>query len=380
MRDVASTRAVSRRFEGARREGALYCLLVSITRGGTITLRVVKSILEHADAADFEFLIRVMRSPLHLRATEALYARLEHYRSDPSAANQEALAAVLEHEIRYAGSADLAFAARALSGHEAGTSADEIIHDVAKRLKVKVPAIGPIEAKLEALAEGVMAKELFKLSAEEQRELLRSQGLGPKVTNEAILRIQKHGPVAIVPLLLVVLGREAVEQLVIRLVTRAIGGLIGREAARHLIANLAARFPWWSQWVGPAVWGATGIWAVLDVQGPAYRKTIPAVLYLSLIALRTSGERKKKRKKSTKSAAPEPAAVAEAPAAEVPEAPTVAERQDPPESVGDATRSSHPPSEPSSSATEVSEPDGARKRTRASTEASDSEAPEPSEE
>jgi uncharacterized protein YaaW (UPF0174 family) len=267
----------------------------------------VKSILEHAEPADFEFLVKVMRSPLHLGTTEAIYERLERYRQDPSARNQLDLIAVLESEIRYAGSADLAYAARLISGRSAGVTIDVIVHDVAKRLKVKVPAIGPVDAKLESLAEGVMAKELFKLSPEEQRELIRSQGLGPKATNEAVLRIQRHGPVAIVPVLLVVLGREAVEQLIIRLVTRAIGGLIGREAARQLIANLAVRFPWWTQWVGPVVWGATGAWAVLDIQGPAYRKTIPAVLYVSLIALRTSGARKKARKHKVKDSGDTPA-------------------------------------------------------------------------
>ena len=252
----------------------------------------MKNILEHADREDFEFLARVLSSPVHLRATEKMFDILVRYREEPSDAKKEELVEVIERRIRYSGSADLAYAARWALRREPGVSTDQIIHDVAKRLKVAVPPIGPLEAKLEQLAEGVMARELFKMSAEEQRDLIRKQGLDPKATREALFRLRKHGPVFVV--------REAIEDLVTGLVTKAIGRLVGREAARHLITNLAGRFPWWTRGLGPAVWGVTGLWAVLDVQGPAYRRTIPAMLYISLIAVRGSHGKKHKHKKKGK--------------------------------------------------------------------------------
>ena len=62
------------------------------------------------------------------------------------------------------------------------------------------------------------------------------------------------------------------------------------EIAEELFKNLAARFPWWAEWLGPIVWGLSLGWLAIDLQGSANRKTIPVLLYLGIVGLRDGPE------------------------------------------------------------------------------------------
>jgi uncharacterized protein YaaW (UPF0174 family) len=64
---------------------------------------------------------------------------------------------------------------------------------------------------------------------------------------------------------------------------------IGKEAAKHLLAELVKRNPWLTTlgpFVGPLLSGGAVAWLAYDIQSPAFRKTEPICMYLGLVALR----------------------------------------------------------------------------------------------
>ncbi len=77
-----------------------------------------------------------------------------------------------------------------------------------------------------------------------------------------------------------------VEGIIKNVIFGTITRLLGRQLSARLFEMVAARFPWWVRWVGPASWAVSIGWTVLDLQGPAMRKTIPMVLYLGLCSIR----------------------------------------------------------------------------------------------
>lgn len=53
-----------------------------------------------------------------------------------------------------------------------------------------------------------------------------------------------------------------------------------------MLKQIMIRFPWLAQFLGPIAWAASLGWLAIDLCGPAFRKTIPIMLTLGLVALR----------------------------------------------------------------------------------------------
>jgi hypothetical protein len=246
----------------------------------------MRTLLEGAGLADFEFIAGHLDSNLNFADDLRLKLTLDAYRRRRSEKHKRALIALIEREYRYAGSADLAYFFRRASGRAPGVSVDEIIADVARKLDVKVRLIGSVRDKLERLATAVVERGILKLSGAEQRALFLAHGTGLELAKELRRRLKRHGPIAVLPILLSALGPEASQKIVTGLAIRQIGWIMGRDAGRLLVDRLATRFPWWAEWVGPIAWSVSGALLTIDIQGPAYRKTIPVTLYMGLIALR----------------------------------------------------------------------------------------------
>jgi uncharacterized protein YaaW (UPF0174 family) len=216
---------------------------------------------------------------------------LDSYRNTPDTSNKERLARIVEREIRYVGSADAAYAFRKIFKDEepAGVGFKEIIDDVSRKLKVKQRPLGNIEAKLERLVKSAAEKTFLSMSPDQQRKLFEESGLGREQQNEFFARL-KDNKAALLPLLMSMLGPEVTAKLVQGLAIVTIAQFIGKEAAQKFIEQLAAKFPWWAEWLGPIVWGISLSWLALDLQGAAYRKTIPIMLYLGIVGLRDGPE------------------------------------------------------------------------------------------
>jgi uncharacterized protein YaaW (UPF0174 family) len=243
-------------------------------------------ILQSAEDVDLEFIVGVLKSPVGLSADRVMDQALEDYQSTRSAEARLDLAELLEREIRYAGSSDLAYLFRWIWSDDAGVRPDELLEDVAGKLNVRIRTIGTFEAKLQRLVRAVVEKELLKMTPEQQQDLIARQDLGVSKTHEFVKHLKQKGPLGGLPLLLNLAGREAAEQIATALVVRVIAIAVGRHTAAQLIKSLAARFPWWAEWIGPAAWAFTSAWVAVDLLGPAFRKTIPVVLYLGLVTLR----------------------------------------------------------------------------------------------
>jgi len=250
----------------------------------------VQKLLSRATLEDYQLIVQLLLSKVGFVDNLALRRALSTYRRDPTPEHQKVLTRRIEHELRYVASADLAYLGRWVWSGRGGISTDRIVADVARRLDVKIRPLGSLEAKLRRLVKAVAERQFLNLSANKQRKLLAQSQVSFDLREEVLRHIKRQGPVAILPFMLKALGKEAVDHLVMDLTARIIAIFIGKAAARQLTKTLATRFPWWAEWMGPVSWAAAGISVSLDLQAPAYRKTIPILLYLGLIALREGSD------------------------------------------------------------------------------------------
>lgn len=258
---------------------------------GSIVGYEATELLLKCDADDFAMLVSQIDSYISFTSDTELKRLLVNYTGNPSTENKIILAKAVEREIRYVGSADFAYALRKIFKKEepAGVSMREIIDDVSVKMKVKQRPLGSIESRLERLVRLVAEKTFLSMTPEQQRTLFKESGIGREQQNEFFSRI-KHNKTTLLPLLMSVLGPEITAKLVQGLAIATISQFIEREAAKKLIEQLAKKFPWWNNWLGPIVWTLSLSWLALDLQGAANRKTIPIMLYLGIVGLRDGPE------------------------------------------------------------------------------------------
>lgn len=251
----------------------------------------ITKLLLKCNTADFSLLIEQIDSYVNFSSDGELKKLLKIYENDQLDSSKIDLSKLLEREIRYIGSSDIAYAFRKLSSNEApaGVSFDEIISDVSSKLKIKQKPIGSAESKVERIVKFTVEKLFFSMKPEEQRELFTKAGVGKGQQDEFFEKI-KNNKTHFLPLLLSILGPETTLIIVQGLAISALAALIGRKAAEELIKKLITRFPLWAEWLGPIVWGLSLSWLALDLQGAAYRKTIPILIYLGIVALRDGPE------------------------------------------------------------------------------------------
>lgn len=248
-------------------------------------------LLMKANSADFALLINRIDSYVNFSDDKGLKGTLAQYERDGLDSTKEQLVKMLEREIRYVGSADIAFAFRKMTSESevAGVSFNEIVDDVSRKLKVKQRLVGTPEAKVERIVKYTVEKTFFAMTEEQQRELFTKAGV-ERAQQDELLKKFTGNKLNFLPLLLSVLGPEITMVIIQGLAISALAAFIGRKAAEELIKNLIGRFPWWAEWLGPIVWGLSLGWLAVDLQGAAFRKTIPIILYLGIVGLRDGPE------------------------------------------------------------------------------------------
>lgn len=251
----------------------------------------MSGLLMKCDVPDFSLLVGHIDSYVNMSSDAELKRLLSSYEESKSDSSKEELVRLLEREIRYLGSADIAYAWRKLTSDEepAGVSIYEIIDDVSKKQKVKQKLVGGVEAKIERIVKVVVERTFFAMTPEEQRELLTKRGIRSD-QQEALMERLKNNKTLLLPILLSILGRETTQKLVVGLATTAVAAILGRKAAEELIKRIVEKFPLWAEWLGPIVWGISLSWLAIDLQGAAYRKTIPIIIYLGIVGLRDGPE------------------------------------------------------------------------------------------
>ena len=128
---------------------------------------------------------------------------------------------------------------------------------------------------------------LQKLSPEELVKKFQEYGIGME-QRDLILEFfkeKRRATTLILPVLYKILGRKIVFQLIEGIVLHLVARIVGREAARVILKEIAKRNPWVNI-LGPILWALTAIDLILTIQGPAYRKTFPVCLYLGVVVIR----------------------------------------------------------------------------------------------
>lgn len=197
----------------------------------------------------------------------------------------------LEREIRYLGSNDFAYMSRKLRGHEpAGISVHEMIDDLCKLLKFEIDKKQPLEARLEIFAQKMVDKQFDKLPDDKKREIINEMNFDEHHRKEILDKIINKKEMllpVIMPMLTGTMGAEVMQGLIISM----IAPFIGREAAKQLLVQISTKIPVFGAILGPLLMvGGTG-WLLVDMTGPASRKTIPLILYLGVLSFR-NGESK----------------------------------------------------------------------------------------
>ena len=156
-----------------------------------------------------------------------------------------------------------------------GVSYGEVVFDVAKKLKV--PSAN--ENNSPETNENLIIAKLFedtldKMSDDEKRELFNVLGL-----TGADIPFSSAGTL-ITQVLLKKFGGFAIYRtsvIVANLVSRSILGSSLSFAANATLTRAIGTF------LGPIGWIASGLWLAVDLSGPAYRKTIPAIVHIAML-------------------------------------------------------------------------------------------------
>lgn len=156
-----------------------------------------------------------------------------------------------------------------------GVSYEEIVVDVGEKLKVKaVNANKSVAENEEAILMKLFEDALAKMSDDEKRALFQSMGI-----KEYDIPLAATGTF-IVQQLLRHYGGFAVYRvslIVANMVSRALLGSGLSFAANATLTRTIGTM------LGPIGWIATGLWLAVDIAGPAFRKTVPAVIHIAML-------------------------------------------------------------------------------------------------
>lgn len=251
----------------------------------------MKAIIGKCTREDFHYLSEVLESYLSFtndkRRRELLAA------SDDDVYSRRQLVELMDKQIKYYGSSDIAYLKRAIFSDDGGVESNEIVEDVCKKLKVNIKLGGSTESRLERLVNAAVEKELLSKSPSELSSAFKNMGVADVDRNLILEHLKSNGKVAVLPVLVEVLGPKITLGIIETIIITLIAQIVGREAAKQLVKELMKRNPWINA-LGPALWVLSSAWLAFDLQGPAYRKTVPICLYLGIVALRDGEEDSKK--------------------------------------------------------------------------------------
>ncbi|HNH53120.1 MAG TPA: ubiquinol-cytochrome C chaperone family protein [Nitrosomonas sp.] len=156
-----------------------------------------------------------------------------------------------------------------------GVEYSEVVLDVAQKIgATDASESHSVETNEDFILRKLFADALDKMSDEEKRLLFASMGI-----KEGAIPFGSAG-VIIVQFILKQFGGFATYRMsliVANMVARAILGHGLSFATNAVITRTIGTM------LGPIGWFATGLWLVIDLAGPAYRKTVPAVVHIAML-------------------------------------------------------------------------------------------------
>lgn len=196
----------------------------------------MEKILAKCEYADLEYLSGVLDSYVSFTDDAARNELLQKSHHASSAKTE--LCALMDKQIRYYGSSDVAYAVRSVfsSSSDGGISSLELIEDVCKKLKINLKHGGSIEGRLERLVSAVVEKELLSKTPTELAEAFKKMGIGNAEADLIKEHLAKNGKVAILPVIIQILGPKVALGLIETIIISLIAQIVGREAAKALPA------------------------------------------------------------------------------------------------------------------------------------------------
>ncbi|HCG7482107.1 TPA: DUF3944 domain-containing protein [Vibrio parahaemolyticus] len=154
-----------------------------------------------------------------------------------------------------------------------GVEYKEVLIDVCDKMKVNYNKYSSVDKIESNLLMKILTDALEEMSAEELKELAQSTGVKNTsgITSEAMVGIFQAVFRA---------GGFKSYQLTVIIVNAVLKALIGRGLS---FAGGAALTRTMAILTGPIGWAITGVWTAVDIAGPAYRVTIPAVIQISAL-------------------------------------------------------------------------------------------------
>ncbi|MCF3099649.1 hypothetical protein EHZ86_20960 [Aeromonas australiensis] len=195
----------------------------------------MEKILAKCEYADLEYLSGVLDSYVSFTDDAARNELLQKSHHASSAKTE--LCALMDKQIRYYGSSDVAYAVRSVfsSSSDGGISSLELIEDVCKKLKINLKHGGSIEGRLERLVSAVVEKELLSKTPTELAEAFKKMGIGNAEADLIKEHLAKNGKVAILPVIIQILGPKVALGLIETIIISLIAQIVGREAAKALV-------------------------------------------------------------------------------------------------------------------------------------------------
>ena len=208
------------------------------------------------------------------KSTEDIEPLLKYLKYKVEAGDLKSMEAAREIAdcLRKTGSNDFATLFR---GGE-GVDYAEIVIDVGEKLGIKGLSMrSEVEVNEGKIFEKMFADALDLMSLEERRTLFKAMN----VYEPDWILVGKSGVVTVQHLVSHFGGFATyrLSLIVANIVSRAILGSGLSFAANAALTRVIGTL------LGPAGWIATGAWLAADLAGPAYRKTVPAVLYVGML-------------------------------------------------------------------------------------------------
>ena len=231
--------------------------------------------LRNAENSDLKVLVDYLtkRKDGETRLTEEL-TMTENYKKYYPDQLQLMADDIAEELQRYGGNTFM----NILRGH--GVEYRELLIGVCKKMDVNFNKKASIEMIEYNLLQKILLVSLENMSTEEMKKLLDemnipNQGFGKQAFIAALQMTIKRG------------GFTAYKIAVI--VANAVSkALLGRGLT---LASNAALTRWLSVFAGPIGWSVTAIWTAIDIAGPAYRVTIPAVVQIAYMRIKMNSEK-----------------------------------------------------------------------------------------
>ena len=174
--------------------------------------------------------------------------------------------------LRKMGSNDIA----SLFRNGEGVTYEEIVCDVGEKLKVQgVSKHKLVEINEELIIQHLFSDALKKMSDEERSALMRSMNLSEK-DQGAILA----GTLMASQVMLNQFGGFAVYRMSVILANMLARSLLGN--GLNFAAN-AALVRGVGAFLGPIGWMVSGAWLAVEIAGPAFRKTVPAIVHIAML-------------------------------------------------------------------------------------------------